>query len=282
MSGNAQLDRRALLAGSLLAGVQLWLGSGRALALAPGQAAAPPEQLIAEQKLMLAQANRILEHEGVLSGPGHVSCRHPTRPDRYLMSRMTPPASTVPSDILEFDLDSRPVAPLGDTRVYSERFIHGQFYKHRPDVNGVVHSHAPDVLPFTVTDTPLKPVIIDATVLGTRVPLWDIRDRFGDATDVMVTDNDRAADLVRVAGDASAVLMRGHGYVAVAPSLMSVTHLAIKTQLNAQVEERALALGKLKEFTPGEIKALAPVIQDQQVVRRFWLEWLARIDAQGL
>jgi HCOMODA/2-hydroxy-3-carboxy-muconic semialdehyde decarboxylase len=282
MQHSAQFDRRALLACSLVIGLPTWLGGGRAQAQGSGQPAASPEQLLAEQKLMLAQANRILEHEGVLSGPGHVSCRHPTRPDRYLMSRTLPPQLTVPSDILEFDLDSQPIAPLGDTRVYTERYIHGQFYKHRSDVNAVVHSHAADVLPFTVTDQPLIPVIVDATVLGTHVPLWDIRDRFGDGTDVMVTDNDRAADLVRVAGDAAVVLIRGHGYVAVAPSIMSVTHLAIKTQLNALVEQRALALGKIKEFTPAEMATQAKVTQDQRVVRRFWLEWLARINTQGL
>ena len=35
----------------------------------------------------LVVANRILAHEGVVDAYGHVSVRHPTKPDRYLLSR---------------------------------------------------------------------------------------------------------------------------------------------------------------------------------------------------
>ena len=37
----------------------------------------------------------------------------------------------------------------GDGRpIYSERFIHSEIYKARPDVNSVVHTHSPTVVPF--------------------------------------------------------------------------------------------------------------------------------------
>ena len=53
-------------------------------------------------------ANRIIAHEGVLDGFGHVSVRHPDHPDRYLLSRSRSPELVEPADLLEFTLDSDP------------------------------------------------------------------------------------------------------------------------------------------------------------------------------
>ena len=57
----------------------------------------------------LCVANRILSHEGVLDAFGHVSVRHPTDPNRYLLARSRSPLLIEPDDILEYKLDSEPV-----------------------------------------------------------------------------------------------------------------------------------------------------------------------------
>jgi HCOMODA/2-hydroxy-3-carboxy-muconic semialdehyde decarboxylase len=49
----------------------------------------------------------------VLDSYGHVSIRHPTNPNRYLMSRTLAPGLVSADDIMEFDLDSNPVDPRG-------------------------------------------------------------------------------------------------------------------------------------------------------------------------
>src|SRR5205823_2899017 len=76
----------------------------------------------------LALANRILAHEGVLDAFGHVSMRHPTLADRYLLSRSRSPLLIEPDDILEFTLDSEPVRPA-KALLYAERVIHGCIYR---------------------------------------------------------------------------------------------------------------------------------------------------------
>jgi HCOMODA/2-hydroxy-3-carboxy-muconic semialdehyde decarboxylase len=72
----------------------------------------------------LCVANRILSHEGVLDAFGHVSVRHPTDPNRYLLARSRSPLLIEPNDIFEYKLDSEPVKRTG-VRLYSERVIHG-------------------------------------------------------------------------------------------------------------------------------------------------------------
>src|SRR5579862_7722797 len=130
-----------------------------------------PEAL-ADARYQLALANRIIAHEGVLDGFGHVSIRHPDRPDRYLLARSRSPELIEPSDILEFTLDSEPVKPpKGD--MYGERVIHGCIYQARPDVNAVCHHHSPSVLPFCITGAKFEPVFHMGAVMGQVVPMWD-------------------------------------------------------------------------------------------------------------
>jgi hypothetical protein len=58
----------------------------------------------------LVIANRILAKENVVDAYGHVSIRHPLRPDRYLLSRSLSPEFVTPEDIIEFTLDGEPVS----------------------------------------------------------------------------------------------------------------------------------------------------------------------------
>ena len=105
----------------------------------------------------LVTANHILYHEDVVDGFGHVSVRHPTRADRFLLSRSIAPGKVKAEDIMEFDLDGNPVDPRG-RKPYLERFIHSEVYRVRADVQSVVHNHSPAVIPFGVTNAPLRPI----------------------------------------------------------------------------------------------------------------------------
>src|SRR5215470_8555674 len=105
----------------------------------------------------LVAANRILADQGVLDGYGHVSLRHSRDASRYFLSRSKSPAIITAEDIMEYDLDSDPVDQQGRL-MYIERYIHGEIYKSRPDVNAIVHSHSPTVIPFSVTTVKLRPI----------------------------------------------------------------------------------------------------------------------------
>ena len=132
----------------------------------------------------LVIANRILAHEGVVDGFGHVSLRHPERHDRFFMSRSRSPELVTRDDIMEFDLDCNPIDQRGRV-MYGERAIHGAIFQTRPDVGSVVHNHAHEIIPYSVTKMPMRQVIHTAGGMGHEVPVWDIRDDFGD-TDMLV------------------------------------------------------------------------------------------------
>src|SRR5262252_6404298 len=126
---------------------------------------------LAEVRYQVALANRMLANEGVLDAFGHVSLRHPTDPGRYLLSRSRSPGLIEAADILEFTLDSEPVA-RPTVQLYAERVIHGCIYQARPDVMAVCHHHAPAVMPFCIAGVPIVPVFHLGAAAGETLPFW--------------------------------------------------------------------------------------------------------------
>ena len=161
------------------------------------------------------------------------------------MSRALAPAHVTVADIMEFDLGGNPVDPRG-RRANGERFIHSEIYRARPDVQAVVHSHSPAVLPFGIARVPLKPVIAQAGFLPLETPLFEIRDAWGAAEErgMLVRSSKLARALAEKLGTSSVVLMRGHGHCVVADSIRRATIRAVYVEMNARVLQSALQLSK--------------------------------------
>jgi ribulose-5-phosphate 4-epimerase/fuculose-1-phosphate aldolase len=195
----------------------------------------------------LVAANRVLAAHGVLDGYGHVSVRHPENPARYLLARGRAPEMVTAEDVLEFDLDSRPLVPI-EARLYSERFIHGEIYRVRPDVTAVVHHHAPSVIPFGVTGVPLRPLYHMSGFIGEGVPVFEIRDAAGGPTDMLVRTAELGRALAATLGSHPAALMRGHGAVVVGATLSQVIGRSIYLELNARLQVQVVALGGVPRY----------------------------------
>jgi ribulose-5-phosphate 4-epimerase/fuculose-1-phosphate aldolase len=219
----------------------------------------------------LVAASRILAQHGVLDAWGHVSMRHPKNPQHYLMSSARAPALVSAEDIMEFDLDSNPVDQR-DRRVFLERFIHGEAFRARPDVNAVVHSHSPTIVPFSVTEQPLRAISGVASFLACGCPVFEIRD-VGLTKGLLVSTIKQGAALAKVLGDRPVALLRGHGNVVVAPDIPRVVHRALYTEINAQQLVTALSFGKpIKYIEPDEML-------DPQRLGDSWDVW--KHDAMG-
>ena len=195
----------------------------------------------------LVVGNRILYDQNVVDGYGHISARDPRDPERFLLSRARAPGLVTAADIMEFGRDGEPIRDDGRP-IYSERFIHSEIYKAREDVNSVVHSHSPTVVPFTVTQVPLKP--IRAAFFYPEVPLFDTRAVAG-WTNLLISNSSLGQALAEKLGKNSVVLLRGHGDVVVGPSVRVAVYRAVYTEANAKLLLQAKMLG-------GPITYLAP------------------------
>ena len=218
--------------------------------------------------------SRILADFGVLDGFGHDSARHPTNPNRFLMSRSLAPALVTADDIMEFDLDGNAVEARGRS-LFLERFIHAEIYRARPDVMSVVHTHSPGVIPFSVSKVPMRAMYHNPSFLAVGVPVWDIRTDFGE-TNMLVSKSAIGKSLAQALGDKPVVLMRGHGDVAVGPSVRMAVFRAYYTDVNAKLQSQAIALG-------GEVNYLTQAEGEKAdktnfaVIDRIWNLWKMRI-----
>jgi HCOMODA/2-hydroxy-3-carboxy-muconic semialdehyde decarboxylase len=218
----------------------------------------------------LVVANRVLTDLNVIDGFGHVSMRHPTDPNRYLMGRSVAPALVTTDDIMEYDLDSNPVDAKGRAS-FLERFIHGEIYKARPDVKAVVHTHSPGIIPFSVSSTPLRPVFHLGAFLFPEAPVFEIRDSAG-MSNMLVSNAQLGKALASTLGDRSVALMRGHGSVVVAGTIPMAVFRAHYSNVNAQLQSQALALGGSVSYLLGEESQKTLAVIDQ-IHGRAWDLW---------
>jgi ribulose-5-phosphate 4-epimerase/fuculose-1-phosphate aldolase len=189
----------------------------------------------------LVAANRILGREEILDAFGHVSARIPGEPEHFLLSRARSPELVEEGDLLEFGLDGEPVAD--GPRSYVERYIHAAIYAARDDVTWICHNHALSILPFSLSDTSLRPVIHTAGFLAAGVPVWDIFDDSADTSSLLVRSIDAGRSLAKCLGDASVALLRAHGSVVVGRSAPELVRRCTVLDRNARVQQAAERLG---------------------------------------
>jgi ribulose-5-phosphate 4-epimerase/fuculose-1-phosphate aldolase len=214
----------------------------------------------------LVDANRILADQGILDGFGHVSVRSAINPKHFFQSRSRAPALVELSDIREFTLDSELVTPSGD-KIYGERFIHGEIYRTRPDVQAIAHTHSFAVIPFGVSGFPLRPLCHQAAFLRGEVPVFEIRDTAGEDNGMLIMSNELGAAVATSIGAAPVVLMRGHGNTVVGANVKQMVYRAIYTELNARLVLESLRFGTelnyLNEFETAKMGAHTDIAVDR-------------------
>ena len=226
----------------------------------------------------LVVANRILFDQQVLDGFGHVSVRDERNPERFWLARSMAAGLVEAGDVMQFDLDGAPSDARG-RNVFLERFIHGEIYRARPDVQAVIHSHSPNLVPFGVTPVKLKPLYHMTGFLGGGVPVFEIRKVAGNGTNLLITDNRLGQALAKTLGTKPAALMRGHGSVVVGNSLRQAVYRAIYMEMNARLQSEAMRLGRVNYLTAAEARAGAAV--NDRMLERPWELWKREATRKG-
>ena len=234
-------------------------------------AAAAPARPSQELLDDLVLANKIMFALNVVDAFGHISVRHDKLANHYLMSRHLPPGMVTGDDIVTFDLESTPLTHT-DKPQYSERFIHGEIYKIRPDVLSVVHCHARPLIPFGVAKgARLRPMFHMCGFLGCGVPIFEIRDA-GGMTDMLIRTPALGKARAALLGDKNMVLMRGHGATMVGDSIQEVVFRAVYATENASLQMQAQALS-----VDGEVEAMTEEESEKSAkgrnVPRSWTLW---------
>lgn len=132
------------------------------------------------------------------------------------------------------DLDGRVVE--GDLKPSSDTASHLYVYRHRPDVNGVVHTHSRFATAFAAVGRSI-PVYLTAQAdeFGGEIPC---------AGFAMIGDEEIGAQVVATIGTSPAVLLRNHGVFTVGPTAAAAVKAAVMTEDIAATVWAALQLGQ--------------------------------------
>jgi L-fuculose-phosphate aldolase len=164
---------------------------------------------------------------------GQVSARIPGSEQFLIKGALTGFEECEPEHVVPASVD--PDAPR-HRLAPPELVLHQAIYRARPDVNGIVHSHAPHTLVFGATDLNVRAVSHDGAFLEGRTPRFTL-------TSNTILELPVALSVAGALGEAPALLLRNHGGVVVGKSLRHAT-------VYAHLLERACRLQLLAEAVP--------------------------------
>jgi ribulose-5-phosphate 4-epimerase/fuculose-1-phosphate aldolase len=179
---------------------------------------------------------------------GHVSARDPDGRGIWMKASTYGFEEIGPEQVLLVSWEGEVLE--GGGRRHIEYPIHTELMRARPDVDCVVHTHAPWAVAFASTHEPLRPISHEPTLF---VPP-DVA-RFTKTGD-LITTRELGGDVAAAVGDRNAAFMLHHGIVTCGVDVVSGVMAAVLLERACRTNLRALAGGGPKSWSRDE-EALA-------------------------
>src|SRR5712692_8183781 len=211
------------------------------------------EPATAQIKKDIISACRILSHEKLVQGFGHVSARIPAS-ELFLLTPRIGLALVSEKDLLTMNLKGERVE--GAHPAPSEASLHTAIMRASPEVNAITRIHARVANMFSITDRKLEPVHNHGSFFSGGVPVFHTPD--------LITTQKLGDEVVQTLGDKPAVLLRGNGQVTVGRTIPEAVMMAIYLEEAAEMLYGALQIGNPTPLTAHEsaqrqVEALPPV-----------------------
>jgi len=184
---------------------------------------------LAEEELRVGA--KILEYEmGDIWG--HVGVRLPDD-EGIAVQMFRRPESGKKDWLVHFDYERNKLGGVGTPP--REAAIYTGIFKARPDVNAAVHSHAPMCVALSLADKPVSCVQMQSDRFGRGVPIYP--------KPIYILDDVEGTDLARTLDQAPAVMIKGHGIVAVGKTIDEACICAMRMERTAKIMAMAQLFG---------------------------------------
>jgi L-ribulose-5-phosphate 4-epimerase len=136
----------------------------------------------------------------------------------------------------------------GDLKPSSDAASHLYIYRHRPAVNGVVHTHSPYATAFAALGRPI-PVYLTAMAdeFGGPIPCGGF---------ALIGGEQIGRAVIESIGDSPAVLLKNHGVFTIGPTAEAAVKAAVMVEDAAHTVWLALHLGQPDEISAEDIAKL--------------------------
>jgi L-fuculose-phosphate aldolase len=211
----------------------------------------------------LAGACRILAREGHESGlAGQVTARGPKPGTWWTLQFGYGFEEATPARMVLVDDDLRPLE--GGRPNPGVRF-HVWVYRNRPDVNAIIHTHAPYACALSCTKSSLRTIHMDSAMLHGCAHL-------AEWPGVPVAD-DEGRIISAALGGAKAILLANHGLLAAGSSVEEATYLAVFFERAARMQLRAMAAGGFQEVKPELAAEARDFLLQPSIVKGTFAYW---------
>ena len=204
----------------------------------------------------MVSACRILSHQKLVQGFGHVSARI-IDSDRFIITPRISLALVTEAQLLTMNLNGEVVA--GNHPAPFEAALHAAIMRMKPRVNAITRIHARVANIFSVTDRKLEPVLNHGSFFAGGVPVLYRPD--------LISTAQLGEEVASTIGDQPAVLLRGNGQVTAGRTVPEAVMMAIYLEEAAEILYGALQIG-----TP------IPLTIDEAAKRQ--VEALPRVDLE--
>jgi autoinducer 2 (AI-2) kinase len=216
---------------------------------APPPAAAPLAGRTGDERdELVAIAQELYDKDLLTATGGNLSVRVAGREDQLWITPSGMFKGALRADMMvRIDMEGEPLDEQAPSPS-SEKWVHTEILKRRPDLNAVIHTHGPWATLLALTETPFLPVSTEAAFIGEipRVPF------------IMPGTRELAQAVAQAMGEeGTVVLMQNHGLVVAGSSLRRAASTTEVVERYAELILRCKALGKEPPVLPEEaVRAL--------------------------
>ena len=217
-------------------------------------------------KQELVDAIRMLERAEYIDHNGHCSARRDAN-SFYINSGASVRGTLTVEDIVTVDLDGNPVDG-GNVKPPLEFPIHAEVYRARPTVNAVFHTHPQWSTYLTMCGVEQKVVYAQASLLGI-MPVMD--------SPMSVNTRPMGEKMVAIMGENPVVLLKAHGVVAAADSILECFAYAAYVEENARRQYMAMQIGEPYVFSEEEQAACRAKLRSPSLFKKTWDHYRSKI-----
>ena len=237
----------------------------------------PAEQALIQVKQPLASAYKILAHLKLDDHTyTHLSARDINDPTAFYIYPFGFRFEEVePDNLMKVLFDGTVLE--GEEHQYNETgyVLHGNLYKHRPDIQAVFHLHTPETTAVSAMTEGLMPISQWALHFYGKVAYHDY--------DSLVLNGEQGSSLAADLGQGYVVMLRNHGFIACGRTIQEA--LFYTYHLQKACETQCLILSMNKPYiTPSPEtceKAVADLLTfEKDLGKRDWEAWLRLLERQ--
>ena len=216
----------------------------------------------------LKVASKILEWE-IGDIWGHVGTRLPSGEGVTLKLFRRPEEQGVEDWIVRFDFSMKKIS--GVARPPTEAAIYTEIFKARPDVNAIVHCHAPMSIALALAGKKIDAVHMQSAHFAGGVPIFP--------KPIFIIDEAEGKELAQAMARDNAIVITGHGIVMLGNSIDEVCIRSLYLERTARMMTVAHALGfqsvsqEFRDYMEGTKQKHRAYLDKVRGPRHYIAEW---------